>query len=82
MKEKRVVVYEYMSNRSFPECLFSKIDLGLNWRKRFRIVLDVAKALAFLHLECDPPVIHGELVMLSPTICCSILNFVPRFLIF
>ncbi|XP_073120419.1 putative receptor-like protein kinase At1g80870 [Henckelia pumila] len=28
--------------------------------RRFSIILDVAKALAFLHLECEPAVIHGD----------------------
>ncbi|KAL3511982.1 hypothetical protein ACH5RR_024699 [Cinchona calisaya] len=60
-KSKRLVVYEYMPNRSLQESLFSESNLiSLNWGRRFDIILDVAKALAFLHLECDPPVIHGD----------------------
>ncbi|KAK9066041.1 hypothetical protein SSX86_015443 [Deinandra increscens subsp. villosa] len=57
-KRKRVVVYEYMPNRSLQESLFS--DRGLNWERRFEIILDVSRALEFLHRECDPPVIHGD----------------------
>nr|GMD09272.1 putative receptor-like protein kinase At1g80870 [Ipomoea batatas] len=59
-KSKRLVVYEYMPNRSLQESLFSETNLGLNWSRRFDIILDVAKALAFLHLECSPPVVHGD----------------------
>ncbi|XP_019170152.1 PREDICTED: putative receptor-like protein kinase At1g80870 isoform X2 [Ipomoea nil] len=59
-KSKRLVVYEYMPNRSLQESLFSETNLGLNWSRRFDIILDVAKALAFLHLECNPPVVHGD----------------------
>lgn len=59
-KSKRLVVYEYMPNRSLQESLFSETNLGLNWGRRFDIILDVAKALAFLHLECNPPVVHGD----------------------
>lgn len=59
-KSRRLVVYEYMPNRSLQENLFSESNLGLNWGRRFDIILDIAKALAFLHLECEPPVIHGD----------------------
>lgn len=59
-KSKRLVVYEYMPNRSLQESLFSESSLCLNWGTRFDIILDIAKALAFLHIECDPPVIHGD----------------------
>ncbi|KAL3819132.1 hypothetical protein ACJIZ3_005037 [Penstemon smallii] len=65
-KGKRFVVYEYMPNRTLQESLFFDSnnggcnDLSLNWGKRFAIVLDIANALSFLHLECDPPVIHGD----------------------
>ncbi|CAK9310351.1 unnamed protein product [Citrullus colocynthis] len=60
-KNKRVLVYEYMPNRSLQESLFSDGFSGLCWERRFDIVLDVARALEFLHLGCDPPVIHGDI---------------------
>ncbi|KAI3463469.1 hypothetical protein Pfo_020132 [Paulownia fortunei] len=65
-KGKRLVVYEYMPNKSLQESLFfdsnngSCNNVSLNWARRFGIILDVAKALAFLHLECEPAVIHGD----------------------
>ncbi|XP_073316917.1 putative receptor-like protein kinase At1g80870 [Primulina huaijiensis] len=60
-REKRLVVYEYMPSKSLQESLFVESDnLCLNWTRRFSIILDVAKALAFLHLECEPAVIHGD----------------------
>lgn len=59
-KDKRMLVYEYMPNRSLQESLFSENSRVLNWGRRFEIVLDVSRALEFLHLECDPPVIHGD----------------------
>ncbi|KGN45216.1 putative receptor-like protein kinase At1g80870 [Cucumis sativus] len=60
-KNKRVLVYEFMPNRSLQESLFSDGFGGLCWERRFDIVLDVARALEFLHLGCDPPVIHGDI---------------------
>ncbi|KAL2533986.1 putative receptor-like protein kinase [Abeliophyllum distichum] len=64
-RSKRLVVYEYMPNKSLQESLFSESNnncnnMSLNWARRFDIILYVAKALAFLHLECEPPVIHGD----------------------
>eukprot|EP01018_Ginkgo_biloba_P024811 Gb_03830 [translate_table: standard] len=60
--KRRLLVYEYMQNRSLQEALFENSDLPckLDWEKRFNLILDVAQALAFLHLECDPPIIHGD----------------------
>ncbi|XP_071686250.1 putative receptor-like protein kinase At1g80870 [Rutidosis leptorrhynchoides] len=58
-KRKRLVVYEYMPNKSLQELLFSV--RGLEWERRFEIILDVSRALEFLHCECDPPVIHGDI---------------------
>lgn len=62
-KKNRVLVYEYMPNRSLQESLFGESELipVLSWEQRFEIILDIARALAFLHLECDPPVIHGDI---------------------
>ncbi|XP_022853960.1 putative receptor-like protein kinase At1g80870 [Olea europaea var. sylvestris] len=64
-RDQRLVVYEYMPNKSLQESLFSESNnncnnMSLNWARRFDIILNVAKALSFLHLECDPPVIHGD----------------------
>lgn len=64
--ENRLVVFEYMPNRSLQESLFSDSDnlscggTNLSWGRRFSIILDVSKALAFLHVECEPAVIHGD----------------------
>ncbi|KAI4355839.1 hypothetical protein L6164_004574 [Bauhinia variegata] len=57
---KRILVYEYMPNRSLQESLFGDESLSLSWERRFHIILDVTRALEFLHLGCDPPVIHGD----------------------
>ncbi|KEH39655.1 putative protein kinase RLK-Pelle-RLCK-XI family [Medicago truncatula] len=60
-KNKRVLVYEYMPNTSLQESLFGDECFGLSWERRFCIIMDVARALEFLHLGCDPPVIHGDI---------------------
>ncbi|XP_057454069.1 putative receptor-like protein kinase At1g80870 [Lotus japonicus] len=60
-KSKRLLVFEYMPNRSLQESLFGDGCLCLSWERRFSIILDVARGLEFLHLGCDPPVIHGDI---------------------
>ncbi|XWS11707.1 hypothetical protein CRYUN_Cryun37aG0022100 [Craigia yunnanensis] len=60
-KKKRLLVYEYMPNKSLQESLFGDGHLRLNWKRRFDVILDVAKALEFLYFGCDPPVIHGDI---------------------
>lgn len=67
-KTKRLLVYEYMPNKSLQESLFGVgssedggANLSLNWQRRFNVILDVARALEFLHFGCDPPVIHGDI---------------------
>lgn len=57
----RLLVYECMQNRSLQEALLEKhTSVHLSWEKRFNIILDIARALAYLHLECQPPVVHGD----------------------
>ncbi|KAH9292812.1 hypothetical protein KI387_041987, partial [Taxus chinensis] len=59
--KRRLLVYEHMQKGSLQEALFENDDdCKLDWEKRFNIIVDVAQALAFLHLECDPPIIHGD----------------------
>ncbi|OAY52679.1 putative receptor-like protein kinase At1g80870 [Manihot esculenta] len=60
-KNKRLLIYEYMPNKSLQELLFGDGHLSLSWDRRFSVILDVAKALEFLHLGCDPPVVHGDI---------------------
>eukprot|EP01018_Ginkgo_biloba_P012428 Gb_30487 [translate_table: standard] len=61
-RKRRLLVYEYMQNRSLQDALFDDgYPLHLDWGKRFGIILDTAKALAFLHTMCDPAIIHGDI---------------------
>ncbi|GLJ47154.1 hypothetical protein SUGI_0995590 [Cryptomeria japonica] len=61
--KRRLLVYEHMQNRSLQEALFENDESPskLDWEKRFKVILDTAQALAFLHVECDPPIVHGDI---------------------
>ncbi|XP_052174007.1 putative receptor protein kinase ZmPK1 [Diospyros lotus] len=54
----RLLVYEYIENRSLDRHLFSKQFLG--WKERFKVAVGTAKALAYLHHECLEWVIHCD----------------------
>eukprot|EP00250_Pteridium_aquilinum_P012401 c20706_g1_i1 orf=197-2653(-) len=77
--KKRLLVYEYMHNRSLQEALFDEdYPAQLNWERRFNIIVDTCKALAFLHV-CEPPIIHGDIkpsnVLLDVKFCAKIADF-------
>ncbi|XP_024542789.1 receptor-like serine/threonine-protein kinase At2g45590 [Selaginella moellendorffii] len=59
--KRKMLVYEFMANRSLQEILFDeKHSVVLQWERRAKIVADVARALAFLHGKCEPPIVHGD----------------------
>ncbi|KAH1085935.1 hypothetical protein GYH30_017763 [Glycine max] len=60
--KKLVLVYELMPNRSLQDALLDRRCPELmSWGKRFDIAVSVAMGLEYLHHECDPPVIHGDI---------------------
>ncbi|EOY07397.1 S-locus lectin protein kinase family protein, putative [Theobroma cacao] len=54
----RLLVYEYVENKSLDKLLFSENFLG--WKERFKVALGTAKGLAYLHHECLEWVIHCD----------------------
>ncbi|XP_058183265.1 probable LRR receptor-like serine/threonine-protein kinase At1g56140 isoform X3 [Rhododendron vialii] len=57
---KRLIVYEYLENRSLDQTLFGKTSLFLNWPIRFDICLGVARGLAYLHVESRLRIVHRD----------------------
>ena len=61
-KSHRLLVYEYMSNGSLDKWIFHKNrDLSLSWQSRRKIILGIAKGLAYLHEECRQKIIHLDI---------------------
>ncbi|KAJ0105200.1 hypothetical protein Patl1_18330 [Pistacia atlantica] len=46
---QRLLIYEYMPNRSLEDHLFSRALPTLPWKKRLEIILGAAQGLAYLH---------------------------------
>ncbi|KAK2407260.1 Protein kinase superfamily protein [Trifolium repens] len=60
--KKLVLVYELMVNRSLQDALLDRKCAELMcWSNRFDVVVSVAKGLEYLHHQCHPPVIHGDI---------------------
>ncbi|KAF7140613.1 hypothetical protein RHSIM_Rhsim06G0123400 [Rhododendron simsii] len=55
----RLLVYEYMSNGSLDRWIFKRHqELTLGWESRRKIIVDIAKGLAYLHKECRQKIYH------------------------
>nr|XP_028958840.1 G-type lectin S-receptor-like serine/threonine-protein kinase At1g11410 isoform X2 [Malus domestica] len=61
-KEERMLIYEYMPNRSLDLCIFDKNrKSSLDWRKRFQIIIGIARGVLYLHQDSRLKIIHRDL---------------------
>ncbi|KAJ0489105.1 putative protein kinase RLK-Pelle-SD-2b family [Helianthus annuus] len=61
-KSQRFLVYEFMSNGSLDRWIYhGDREHVLEWRCRKKIILDVAKGLAYLHEDCRQKIIHLDI---------------------
>lgn len=50
---QRLLVYEYMPNRSVEDHLSNRMNEPLSWDMRLRVALDAARGLTYLHEGMD-----------------------------
>ncbi|KAJ0601784.1 putative protein kinase RLK-Pelle-LRR-XI-1 family [Helianthus annuus] len=56
------LVYEYMEEGSlFCALGDSELAVQVDWMKRVNIIKDVAHALAYMHHDCSPPIVHRDI---------------------
>ncbi|KAK3156435.1 hypothetical protein QOZ80_2AG0107270 [Eleusine coracana subsp. coracana] len=61
-KFHRLLVYEHMGNGSLDKWIFRKNQsCSLSWAIRHKIILDIAKGLAYLHEECRQKIAHLDI---------------------
>ncbi|KAK1316659.1 Leucine-rich repeat receptor-like serine/threonine-protein kinase BAM1 [Acorus calamus] len=58
--ETNLLVYEYMPNGSLGEVLHGKKGGHLHWDTRYKIALEAAKGLCYLHHDCSPLILHRD----------------------
>ncbi|GKU86247.1 hypothetical protein SLEP1_g795 [Rubroshorea leprosula] len=55
------LVYDYVERGSSRDLLYGFGGVDLGWAQRVRIVQGFAHALAYLHHDCSPPIVHGHI---------------------
>ncbi|KAL6573911.1 hypothetical protein OROHE_001453 [Orobanche hederae] len=63
-KEEKILVYEYMPNKSLDVCLFDPTHPSqkvLNWKKRFSVMEGIGRGLLYLHRDSRLRIIHRDL---------------------
>ncbi|KAL2249986.1 receptor protein kinase CLAVATA1 [Sesamum indicum] len=59
-KDTNLLLYEYMSHGSLGEMLHGSKGAHLQWESRYRIAVEAAKGLCYLHHDCSPSIIHRD----------------------
>ncbi|CAH1442007.1 unnamed protein product [Lactuca virosa] len=57
---QRLLVYEYMPNRSVEDHLSSRSEAPLSWSMRLKVAQDAARGLAYLHEQMDFQIIFRD----------------------
>ncbi|XP_030493475.2 receptor-like serine/threonine-protein kinase At4g25390 [Cannabis sativa] len=61
-RRRMLLVYDFMENGNLQEALLhKKCPELMKWSNRFRVSIDIAKGLEFLHHGLDQPIIHGDI---------------------
>ncbi|KAI5404403.1 hypothetical protein KIW84_051532 [Lathyrus oleraceus] len=57
-----LILYSYMSNGSLYDILHEKKPApSFEWNVRYKIAIGIAHGLAYLHYDCDPPIVHRDI---------------------
>ncbi|XP_022931778.1 probable serine/threonine-protein kinase PBL19 [Cucurbita moschata] len=76
---QRLLVYEFMSNGSLEDHLFSRSTTLLTWKTRLQIILGAAQGLAYLHEGLEVKVIYRDFkssnVLLDEEFCPKLSDF-------
>ncbi|KAL3510894.1 hypothetical protein ACH5RR_030295 [Cinchona calisaya] len=75
---RRLLVYEYMSNGTLADILF-KQESHPCWDERIRIACDIARGILYLHEECETQIIHCDIkpqnILINDNRCAKTSDF-------
>ncbi|PRQ49115.1 putative protein kinase RLK-Pelle-SD-2b family [Rosa chinensis] len=75
---KKLLVYEYMSNGSLADILFTP-ERKPHWEERMGIAQNIARGFLYLHEECDTQIIHCDIkpqnILMDEYMCPKISDF-------
>ncbi|XP_078166072.1 cysteine-rich receptor-like protein kinase 10 isoform X2 [Carex rostrata] len=62
-EDEKILVYEYMANKSLDCFIFDKTSTGalINWERRFEIIEGIAQGLLYLHQHSRLRIVHRDL---------------------
>lgn len=60
-EDEMFLIYNYFPEGNLETLIHSERGRRMNWDMRYRIALDLALALAYLHDECVPRVLHRDI---------------------
>ncbi|KAK8618652.1 hypothetical protein V6N13_132637 [Hibiscus sabdariffa] len=76
---RRLLVLEYLVNKSLDQALWGENVLHLDWPTRFNICLSTARGLAYLHEDSRPRIVHRDVkasnILLDEELCPKISDF-------
>ncbi|KAF5456428.1 hypothetical protein F2P56_025916 [Juglans regia] len=58
---ERLLVYEYLKNRSLDFLIYGKGDQFLNWSIRSQIIIGIARGLQYLHEDSHLRIVHRDI---------------------
>ncbi|RVW53590.1 putative leucine-rich repeat receptor-like protein kinase [Vitis vinifera] len=63
-KGSMYLVYKYIERGSLGKVLYGEAgEMELSWATRVKIVQGVAHAIAYLHHDCSPPIVHRDVTL-------------------
>ncbi|CAL5408446.1 unnamed protein product [Camellia sinensis] len=77
--EEKILIYEFVPNKSLDYLLFDPQEEKLNWSKRYKIIGGIARGMLYLHEDSRLRIVHRDLkasnVLLDENINAKISDF-------